>query len=483
MGVFFQKINSIVKGKNTSFLFYNLVSSFGNILIIILLSRFLDKNTYGLYRQVFFISELLVPFISFGLANTVFYFFGVERDKRKTLINSISIVALFGIPFIIIAIVINKLNLIYFEEAKELISYLWLTISFVLIQTTIRLCIAYFVYVKKIKPILRITIFQFLGLLILNYLVLMGFNSLLYLILVRVLIYAIVIILLLRILKLKLNAINKKTIASQIRYSTPYALALLVGILSTHLDKIIVLNNFTTEDFANYINGAFEIPVIIIITSTLSGLTIGKLNEFCSTKRYQNAINLFKNSMEISACFLFPVFCFSIVFSEQIMIFLFGIQYADAAVIFSIYLLLLPIRIIIFSDILIALGHSKIFLFRSLIELLVNFSLSIILLKFLGVKGVAIATVLSVLLWTVPFNFSTIQKTTKIKSVIPLIPLFKILLLSFTLSIFAYYIFGLLLNHFNLYLLIVLVTLIYFLIYFAVGVKLKVVKLNKFLEL
>jgi O-antigen/teichoic acid export membrane protein len=99
---------------------------------------------------------------------------------------------------------------------------------------------------------------------------------------------------------------------------------------------------------------------------------------------------------------------------------------------FRIFLLLLPIRIIQYGNILIALGKSKILMKRSVIELILNLIISVILFKFIGYLGVAIGSVVSIIFWTVPFNLKIIANGfgMSFSSIIPLKKLFIILICS-----------------------------------------------------
>jgi len=74
---------------------------------------------------------------------------------------------------------------------------------------------------------------------------------------------------------------------------------------------------------------------------------------------------------------------------------LFSPKYAESAEIFRIYIFFLPVRILLYSPILSALGKQKIYMFISLIDLALNFILGLSLLKVIGLKGPAVAVVLS----------------------------------------------------------------------------------------
>jgi O-antigen/teichoic acid export membrane protein len=57
-----------------------------------------------------------------------------------------------------------------------------------------------------------------------------------------------------------------------------------------------------------------------------------------------------------------------------------------------------------------ALGQSKVILYRSILDLVINTVLSIVLVHFWGYLGAAIATILTLYFWTVPYNLYKISK-------------------------------------------------------------------------
>ena len=63
-----------------------------------------------------------------------------------------------------------------------------------------------------------------------------------------------------------------KSMKEIIKYSAPLGIASMMGTIMLQLDKIIVSSMCTPEEFANYVNGAIEIPLIAVITGSISAV-------------------------------------------------------------------------------------------------------------------------------------------------------------------------------------------------------------------
>jgi O-antigen/teichoic acid export membrane protein len=211
-----------------------------------------------------------------------------------------------------------------------------------------------------------------------------------------------------------IEVIRFSGVSSILCISLPLAFASMAGAVSQQLDKIIVSSFMTPTDFAIYVNGAIEIPLIGVITGSISAVMLGEMSKCIKEQNVKQASCLFKETANRSALVLFPVLIFLLINGDLFVVALFSSKYVLSSVIFRIYLLLLPIRIVVFGSALIALGKGKKILIRSVVELFLNLILSYLLLKYFGYYGVAMATVIVVYVWSVPFNVMEISKGFKV---------------------------------------------------------------------
>src|SRR5690606_17179325 len=133
---------------------------------------------------------------------------------------------------------------------------------------------------------------------------------------------------------------------------------------------------------------AFEVPLIGIVTSSLAGASFGLFTQYCKDQNFAMANSLFNRIASVASLIIFP--CFAILFysATDVVITLFSDSYIESTFFFRVYLLLLPIRIIQYGNVMIALGKSNVLLFRSIIELLISATLSFGLFFIFNYKGI-----------------------------------------------------------------------------------------------
>lgn len=153
---------------------------------------------------------------------------------------------------------------------------------------------------------------------------------------------------------------------------------------------IVQIHYLDQSVFAIYKYGARDLPVITTLAFTLgTGLVINvardKLNAFEDIKK--RSLNL------MHICF--PIAGVLMLTSSWIFPNLLNPSFAASAVIFNIYLLILPSRLIYPQSILTGLGYSKFLFKNALIELFVNAIASLILFELIGLQGIAFGTVIA----------------------------------------------------------------------------------------
>lgn len=420
--------------KNTLILIiFNLINSSTQFIIVIILSRFLTTNDYATFRQLFLPFEVASPLLGLGLSSSIFYFF--PRFEKKNRILQIIFCLLFFTCFlfqILLNIGLGDVISNNFQNIS-LSKYFYLlgTFSFLSIANTI--LYSYFILINKTNNSLIINFIANTFLIgILLFFVYNDFN-LHSIIILRVFIYGLIFALMLfKSDFFKSFDFDFRRFIEDTReiflYTLPLALSLVVGSLSYKVDKLMVSYLSTPDQYSIYINGAFEVPLISIITTSIAGATFGVFTSYCKDRDFIKANVLFKKVSVISALVLFPCFILLFVYSELIITFLFGVKYSESFLIFRIYAFLLPIRIIQYGNVLIALNKTKTLLLRSIVELIIGFTLGLGLFYLLGNKGIAIGFVLSVLLWTVPYNLVVISRGFKMR-LLEILPLRKLFLI------------------------------------------------------
>ncbi len=214
----------------------------------------------------------------------------------------------------------------------------------------------------------------------------------------------------------------------QISYGVPLGMAGMVGIVARNLDKVIVSSMCTPDEFAIYANGAIEVPLIGILTGSITAVLMPDIVRFYKEGRKEAALDLWKRAAVKCSMILLPAMCFLFVMAPEVMRVLFSAKYAESATPFRIYLLLLPIRIVTWGTMLMAAGRSSWVLYRTVVSLGVNLVLSILLVRYIGYVGAAVGTVCEFYLWATPFYAGAISRLygCPLRKVLPYRQLFSV---------------------------------------------------------
>ena len=171
----------------------------------------------------------------------------------------------------------------------------------------------------------------------------------------------------------------------------PIAVSVLLSGSAMYVDGFIVSANFDSSVFAIFRYGARELPLVALLAHALSNAMVPVFKR----DGWKGGLDQLKVRSARMGTWMFPVTFVLILTSYFIFPFLFGREFTDAAGVFNLYLLLITSRLLFPQTILIALGKTRILMWASLLELLLNVALSLTLVQLWGIRGVALATVIA----------------------------------------------------------------------------------------
>jgi O-antigen/teichoic acid export membrane protein len=413
------------------------LSMIANLAFLMIATRWLSKHDYATIRQTFLAYEFVAPLLMLGLPNAVYYFFPRELEmKRGVIMDNMALLVGAGLLFsLFIACGGNQLLAMRFNNPDLRHTLLWL-IPYPLIMMPIAGLAAVMVCANRTRTLAVYNVLTSIILAIACIAAVLYTKSYAVPVLARVVAPALFLpIAVWMMYKAVPGAIRwPKWMSMQemVRYSVPLGLASMLGSITLQLHSIIVASLCSPEDFAIYINGAMEIPVIGIITGSITTVVFAEMSELCHKGDKVAALQLFHKASIKSACILFPTMCFLLVVAEPVITFLYSEKYYDSITPFVIYLFVLPLRIVVYGAALMALGMTRVILIRSIFDLSINCVLCFVLVKVLGYIGAAIATISTLYLWTIPFNLTKISYGFGVRwrEILPFKDLLKILALS-----------------------------------------------------
>lgn len=190
----------------------------------------------------------------------------------------------------------------------------------------------------------------------------------------------------------------------------------LVGGCMEYVDGVLVEHYFEDRDFAIFKYGAREFPLSLLLVSAVSAtmLTVVNTDVIKAATELKCEISKVLPLLFVSSSilmFLSP-YAFTWVYSDD---------FSFSAMIFNMYLLILVTRVLLPQVFLFNDSRKKYLLYIGIVELLVNISLSIILIPHYGMIGIVIATLVAYILEKV-LSLIVIKKLLNI-NIIDIIPL------------------------------------------------------------
>ena len=135
----------------------------------------------------------------------------------------------------------------------------------------------------------------------------------------------------------------------QIKFSIPLGLSSPIGTLYQTLDEVFVAALCPAAAFAVFMTGAREIPLIGIVTGSVTSVLIVEYARLHGEGKPAEIVGLIHRAMLIRQLILIPVMAFLLCMAPELMRLLYGAPYKGPRRPFRVYLLLLPTRTLTFS--------------------------------------------------------------------------------------------------------------------------------------
>lgn len=181
--------------------------------------------------------------------------------------------------------------------------------------------------------------------------------------------------------------LRRDLLSANMRFSLPVMASIFVSGSAEYVDGIIIKHRFDSVAFAVYRYGAKELPVLLIIANTFSSAMLPVLG-----KNMDSGLTELKTRTAKLMDVFFPLSMVLMALSPFIYRYVFSEAFIYSAVIFNIYLLLAIPRLV-FPQAVTTSIHKPLFLFiSSMLEIIINVTVSIYLSFSIGIAGVALGT-------------------------------------------------------------------------------------------
>lgn len=178
-------------------------------------------------------------------------------------------------------------------------------------------------------------------------------------------------------------------VKQHLKLGGPLVVAAFLSGSAQFVDGFIVTANYNPETFAVFRYGARELPLAMLLANALGN---AMLPAFANKENLALNLQNLKRNVTRLMHFLFPFTAILLLVSHPLFPIIFNPKFAESASIFNIYLLLVISRLLMPQTILTGLQITKPIMLASVFELILNVSLSLVLVRFFGISGIAFAT-------------------------------------------------------------------------------------------
>ena len=236
---------------------------------------------------------------------------------------------------------------------------------------------------------------------------------------------------------------------NQFFFSIPIMIMGIITTLNNNLDKNLVSLFYEPSQYSIYVNGAFDIPFVNIISTSVITVMLPEISSKFSVNNHRllDIIYSYKEIISISISIIIPLFFSILLFSKEVVIILFSEKYISCMQLFDIYLLMLFFKGINISVLLTAANKQLLLIKNGIIMIISNAVLLIIINKLLGFNYLTLSPVIATLLMYILITVD-IKKVYRFKKYSAFIP-FKSIIYNFLISIILFFTFDVFKNMFQ----------------------------------
>ncbi len=411
-------------------------------ILSVILSRYFTKDDYGTYLHIQMIANIAVWAFLLGIPHGIYYFLPrAERQRNYVL----TILAMIGSIAVIVSGVVfyntDSLSRLLSNPRVNDLSYILLCLVFVQIPLTVFEPLM--LTAKRVKEFASIELFfnvSFFAAVAIPVSFDRPMVEILWWLVGVYSIHSVIVIyytlLIAYSFKFYKKGGDRFGLKEQVQYTLPIGLSMNVMEMSRYMDKIVVSNQSSPEEYALYARGAMEIPVIGIIANTLDNLLMPSFVQAYKDKKVHEIIVIWHASIRLMAAFIYPCCLFLISSAPLLIPAIFSEKYVGSVIIFQIYTLGLLSRISTFDIIMRAIGRTKEIFLITVMTVIINLGLTLVFMHLWGLTGAPIATVLTLLFMRLCYlKAITSFFNIRINDVFPWSSIFKSLVISCISSI------------------------------------------------
>jgi len=208
-----------------------------------------------------------------------------------------------------------------------------------------------------------------------------------------------------------------------LRFGLPVAAAGVAGVLLAGADRFVVSRLFGAEVFAQYVNGAVQLPFLQILTGSLAAVLLPVFSRLADSEQGRvEAKDIWSRVIRKNAAFLYPCACFAFFFADDIMRLVYSERYVVSAPFFRIYLMAIFVRVVPYLPLMLGLGAVWSYLVGATLACLIAWSGAFVLCTHFGNPALAAVSYVCAVYVMSLFLISVISRRLNVR-IMALLPL------------------------------------------------------------
>lgn len=318
-----------------------------NFLLIPVLARTFDVETYGTYGQVLMIAGFCVTLLSMGLNNILLKDLSQASDKDEIFSNNILSGFLIGAIGMIFIILFASSVGSYFSN-PAIVNNLRFYAPYVPVTIAIASCNAALIYLGKSKTIVLVSVLtnliRLIGIIAISAYTDQALN---YIFIFLTLLGVLQLMVLLNQIdwKLSFQKIQASNINKQLKDALPLGITVMISSVFTVADGIYVSSLLGVTEFAIYRNGAMFIPLIMSLYAAINSIVLPDISVLFANNNYSEIVRLKKKISSLFIFIVYPVVLYFLFFAADLVKLIFSEKYILSTTIFQLYNISLLFRI------------------------------------------------------------------------------------------------------------------------------------------
>lgn len=317
----------------------------------LLIVRYLTQDAVGHYREAFQVITNAVIILPLGFSMSAYYFLARETGERRAaaifnilifnfVVGGLACLALFLFPQILGDVFHND-ELLQLAPKIGVVIWIWIFATFLetvaIANQEARVATVFIITASFSKTLLMgAAVFAFATV-----------ESFIYAAMVQGVIQTFI---LLNYLRSRFPGFWRKFdvgfFREQMRYAIPFGLTGVLWMAQSDIHNYFVGYKFSPSDFAIYAYGCFEVPLIAMLSESVTSVLIPRMNALQLSGDRDEMIRLMARATQKLAFFYFPIYAFLLVTATTFITTLFTEKYAASTPVFVINITLLPFSVL-----------------------------------------------------------------------------------------------------------------------------------------